>query len=113
MKTRIEKLSSRPNEEAVFVACLQQQIVGWIHLSVQRPLQSEIHVLIGGLVVTEDCRNAGVGARLVHHAEQWAKLQGICKMRVSSRSTREAAHRFYLRHDYLPLKASAVFEKDL
>jgi len=34
------------------------------------------------------------------------------RMRVTSRSTRLDAHRFYLRDGYRALKTSQVFEKD-
>jgi GNAT superfamily N-acetyltransferase len=112
IRSKIEKLRSLP-EEAIFVACMELRIIAWIHVSVLQSLQSETHALIGGLVVTEDCRSARIGAQLVAHAEQWARNKGVQKIRVRSQIAREAAHRFYLREGYSHTKVSAVFEKKL
>ena len=46
-------------------------------------------------------------------AEDWTRRQGVNKIRVTSRSTREAAHRFYLRDGYRQTKISMFFEKML
>lgn len=113
MKRRIERLNTHPEENAVFLACLQSRVVGWIHVSILQPLQADAHALIGGLVITNDCRGAGIGASLIARAEEWAKRQGSNKMRVTSRINREAAHRFYLREGYNQTKTSAVFEKNI
>jgi hypothetical protein len=45
--------------------------------------------------------------------EEWSRVKGLAVVRVTSRSTREAAHRFYLREGYRQTKTSAVFEKVL
>jgi GNAT superfamily N-acetyltransferase len=58
-------------------------------------------------------RGAGIGRRLCEQAEAWSRQQGAKKIRVTSRSTREAAHRFYLRDGYRQTKISMVFEKPL
>ena len=39
--------------------------------------------------------------------------QGIAIVRVTSRSTRADAHRFYLRDGYTEIKMSKVFEKHI
>lgn len=113
MKHRIVRLNARPEEDAIFLACLRTRVVGWIHVSILQPLQADAHALIGGLVITDDCRGAGIGASLIDHVEAWAKQRGVSKMRVTSRINRDAAHRFYLREGYLRTKTSAVFEKNI
>jgi GNAT superfamily N-acetyltransferase len=50
---------------------------------------------------------------LCEEVERWAREQGLGVVRVTSRSTREAAHRFYLRDGYRQIKTSLVFEKIL
>ena len=52
-------------------------------------------------------------AQLVRAGEEWARQRGFERMVVRSRTTREAAHRFYLREGYEPTKTSAVFTKTL
>lgn len=108
----IEGLSERPGQ-AAFVAELGGEVVGWIEVSLEWRLQSEVFGFIGGLVVKEGVRGGGIGRRLCERAEQWSREQGARKIRVTSRSTREAAHRFYLRDRYRQVKVSMVFEKEL
>jgi GNAT superfamily N-acetyltransferase len=98
---------------AVLVACLDHVVVGWIDLSVEYHLQSEPAALIGGLVVAELARNHGIGRLLCKAAEDWARAQGVMRLRVRSNAIRERAHAFYLRDGYARVKTSAVFEKAL
>jgi GNAT superfamily N-acetyltransferase len=108
----LQGLDTRP-DQAVFVAELEDEVVGWVEVSLVRHLQSETVGLIGGLVVKDGLRSAGIGRRLCEEAENWTLRQGINRIRVTSRSTREAAHRFYLRYGYRQTKISMVFEKAL
>jgi GNAT superfamily N-acetyltransferase len=87
------------------------RLVGWIDVAITYHLQSEPFVLIGGLVVQDGLRGLGIGKRLCEEAEAWARGKGISIVRVTSRSTRPDAHRFYLRDGYTEIKTSKVFEK--
>ena len=98
-------------DQVAFVACVAGGIAGWIEVCVERRLQSEPFVLIGGLVVREGERGQGIGRLLCRKAEEWAWQKGVGKVRVTSRSTRDGAHRFYLRDGYEHVKTSLVFEK--
>jgi predicted N-acetyltransferase YhbS len=110
---RIRYIRSHVETQVAFVACLGQQLVGWIEASTVHHLQSPTHTLIGGLVVREGVRSLGIGRSLCHEVEQWSLAMGIPIIRVTSRSTRKDAHRFYLRDGYQQTKLSAVFEKVL
>jgi len=109
----IAALAGREHEQQAFVACAGNAVVGWIEVARQRHLQSDESALIGGLVVKEGVRSAGIGRELCRHAERWAAEKGVKAMRVTSRSTRERAHGFYLRDGYRQVKMSCVFEKPL
>lgn len=118
MAERIAKLGAAGEVQAVFVACmigseLAEQVVGWIDIAITFHLQTEPFALIGGLVVKDGIRGAGIGKRLCETAESWVRSQGIKVLRVTSRSTRLDAHRFYLRDGYTEIKTSKVFEKML
>jgi GNAT superfamily N-acetyltransferase len=117
MLQRIQRLQQCENSQAAFVACLQDQgttrLVGWIEIAITFHLQSDPFVLIGGLVVLDGLRGLGIGKRLCDEAETWTRAQGIKVLRVTSRSTRADAHRFYLRDGYVETKTSKVFEKVL
>ena len=98
---------------AVLVACLDDEVVGWIDLSVEYHLQSEPAALIGGLVVSERARGQGIGRQLCRAAEDWARTLGVARLRVRSNAIRERAHAFYQRDGYVRVKTSAMFEKTL
>jgi len=103
----------QPETQAAFVACVGDEIVGWIEVSLERRLQNAPFALIGGLVVRNGMRGMGIGRRLCEEAERWCVERGASTIRVTSRSTREDAHRFYLRDGYGLVKTSLVFEKQL
>jgi PhnO protein len=107
----IAGLDSAPGREAAFVACIGETVAGWIEISMQRRLQSPDFALIGGLIVAEQYRGHGIGRRLCDTAEQWAWAHGAARVRVTSRSTRADAHRFYVRDGFEAVKTSVVFEK--
>lgn len=113
MRRRIEAVLPLAAGHAIFVACLDNEVVGWGEAEVVRHLQTPPHALITGLVVKDSVRSIGVGSRLCSEIESWAKQQGVAVVRVTSRMTRERAHRFYLRKGYTQTKTSAVFEKAL
>lgn len=108
----VHDLDSRSGQTA-FVAEVNNEVVAWIDVSLEHHLQSEVCGLIGGLVVKDGLRSASIGRRLCEQAEDWSRQHGAKKIRVTSRSTREAAHRFYLRDGYRQTKISMVFEKPL
>ncbi len=110
---QIERASSRAGDQVAFVACVESDVVGWIEATITYHLQYVPYSLIGGLVVREGMRGLGIGKRLCTEVEVWSKEKGVGVVRVTSRSTREDAHRFYLRDGYERIKTSAVFEKVL
>ncbi len=107
------RLSSRGGSQVAFVACVGEDVVGWIEATITHHLQYAPYALIGGLVVREGMRSLGIGKRLCAEVEAWSREKGVAVVRVTSRSTREDAHRFYLRDGYERIKTSAVFEKVL
>ena len=103
----------KTSSQAVFVACLGDEVIGWIDVAITLHLQSRPFALIGGLVVKDGYRGMRIGRRLCEAAEAWAREQRVGVVRVTSRSTRADAHRFYLRDGYSEVKTSRVFEKAL
>lgn len=109
----IARLSSSTDRQIALVACLGPEIVGWIEASIMYDLQSPPYSLISGLVVREERRSLGIGKTLCAEVEVWSKRQGVPIIRVTSRISREDAHRFYLREGFQRIKTWAVFEKVL
>jgi (aminoalkyl)phosphonate N-acetyltransferase len=112
MEERIRRLAGLA-DHAVYIACIEDSVVGWIDVGIVHHLQADPYGEIGGLVVSDGHRSAGIGRELVLRAEQFARERGVAKMVVRSQIAREAAHRFYLREGYERTKTSAVFTKAL
>jgi predicted N-acetyltransferase YhbS len=108
---RIEPLLGHDDHLVLVATDEADAVIGWIHLYRQLSLQEPARAVIGGLVVNEGSRDAGVGAALVEAGESWALRLGLGSVLVRSRSTRTRAHRFYERIGYVETKRSHVFEK--
>jgi GNAT superfamily N-acetyltransferase len=50
--------------------------------------------------VRSDMRSRGIGAQLLHVAEDLARDRGCYRIQLTSRNVREDAHRFYLANGY-------------
>ncbi len=110
---RLEAMLPLEGDHAILVSTADGEVVGWGESEICRHVQSEPYALLTGLVVREEARSLGVGRHLCAAIEDWARSRGIATMRVTSRSTRERAHTFYLREGYSEIKTSKVFEKAL
>jgi GNAT superfamily N-acetyltransferase len=101
-------------QHAVLVAETKEAgVIGWLHVSKQPLLESDIRAEVNGLVVAEDHRSLGAGARLLVAAEDWARRHGCRGMSVRSNVIRERAHQFYLRNGYEHFKTQKSFRKPL
>jgi GNAT superfamily N-acetyltransferase len=113
MRERIAKMLPHTTDYLVLVACVRGEVVGWIEAEIARHLTSEPYTLITGLVVRDAVRSLGIGSRLCAEVEEWSLRREVSVIRVTSRMTRERAHRFYLKEGFVQTKTSAVFEKIL
>jgi GNAT superfamily N-acetyltransferase len=113
IRSWMEGLDANAERQAAFVACVGNEVAGWIEVSIQNRLQSPRFTLIGGLVVREESRGKGVGKMLCEQAERWSLERQVKIVRLTSRQTRQDAHRFYLRAGYRLTKTSLAFEKIL
>ena len=112
MEARLRQFSGM-KDHAVFAACRDGRVVGWVDVGIVHHLQSGSSGEIGGLIVARAHQGRGIGGKLVKAAEDWIRGQNITNVVVRSRTTREAAHAFYLRLKFSRLKTSAVFNKTL
>jgi GNAT superfamily N-acetyltransferase len=88
-------------------------VIGWVHVSITPLLEVERRAEINGLVVAEQARSQGAGAKLLQAAEQWARKMRCGGMSVRSNVLRERAHNFYLRQGYEHYKTQKAFRKTL
>jgi GNAT superfamily N-acetyltransferase len=102
------------SQNAVFVAdAANCGVIGWLHVSKEPLLESEMRAEVNGLVVAEGQRSLGAGAQLLAAAEDWARKHGCKSMSVRSNVIRERAHKFYERHGYEHYKTQKSFRKPL
>ena len=102
------------SQNAVFVANSKKDgVIGWLHVSRDVLLESEIRAEVNGLVVAEGQRSLGAGAQLLAAAEDWARKHGCKSMSVRSNVIRERAHKFYERNGYEHYKTQKSFRKPL
>ncbi len=102
------------SQNAVFVAeAANYGVIGWLHVSKEPLLESEIRAEVNGLVVAEGQRSLGAGARLLAAAENWARKHGCSSMSVRSNVIRDRAHKFYERNGYEHYKTQKSFRKPL
>jgi predicted N-acetyltransferase YhbS len=88
-------------------------VVGWIHVMPKIMLLVSEVCEIGGLVVDENHRSAGVGRSLVAEAEAWARRSGYRELTVRSDTRRSAAHGFYPAQGFVAVKEQKVYKKAL
>ena len=111
-----ERLSNLVGKEGNVVIVAEDGdgfIAGWTHVFVSHRLTSGPVAELGGLVVNEECRSAGVGTAIMEAAEEWARAQGCGTLRVRSNIVRKRAHDFYKKLGYSRKKQQSVLEKML
>ena len=110
---QLPRIQSSP-EHAVFVAeAPDGLVIGWLHVHAHHFVANDPRAEIGGLVVDENSRNAGVGRLLMEQAEQWARDKGYREVVLRSNVIRERAHKFYESLGYSVTKTQKHFRKAL
>lgn len=109
-KARLSLILNSPNNR-IFVACIDGEVVGYIHAADYDCTYSESLKNILALVVDEAYRERGVGRLLLTAVEDWAKACGCCGVRLVSSAFRTDAHMFYLRCGYTVRKMQKNFKK--
>lgn len=113
IERRMEEMEDR-DRYAIYVAeDPRHGVIGWIGIFVFRSVAHDKFAEISGLVVDENARCHGVGAKLLLEAEQWARTNGCHRISVRSNVVRVRAHQFYLKHAYECTKAQKSFVKHL
>jgi predicted N-acetyltransferase YhbS len=96
--------------DAVFVAIMNGEIVGWIQVSHITRLETGVFCEITGLVVDGRCRGGGIGKQLIRSAVKWSRGHNCATIRVRSNVLRNDAHLFYERLGFTSLKEQKVYE---
>ena len=111
IRNRLKRISSDLQQE-VFLA-ENGIVIGWMHVAITEPLESQPFVEIRGIVVKEVFRGRGVGTRLIQTAEHWAKNKGCSRIRIRTNITRIETRQYYRKLGFISKKTQEVFEKEL
>ena len=106
---KLRRISADSKEE-VYVA-EYKTVVGWMHISLTEPLESNSFVEIRGIVVNRKFRGKGTGTQLIQQAEQWAKSKGCSRIRIRTNIARIEAREYYRKLGFISKKTQEVFEK--
>ncbi len=109
-RRRLRMVLSMPTD-MIFVAEVDEKVVGYIHVSAYECTYSDSMKNIHALVVDEAYRKHGIGQELLRAAEEWAKFTGAKGIRLSSGSNRLVAHQFYTSCGYTCRKMQKNFIK--
>ena len=113
IRARLASIERSGEARALVAETANHHIVGWIHIHAAYLLECDPYAEIGGLVVADAARDAGVGRRLVEAGEKWAGEHGYATMRVRSNVVRLQAHGFYEHLGYARVKTQHNFAKEL
>lgn len=113
IRRRLQAIGPASKHEVLVAELKGVGVVGWLHVSRQPLLEVDVRAEVNGLVVSQDHRSLGTGARLLAAAEEWARKHGCKGMSVRSNVIRERAHQFYERHGYEHYKTQKAFRKPL
>jgi GNAT superfamily N-acetyltransferase len=113
IQQRLSQILDKPDHKVFVAVSDKDSVLGWIHVYYHPVLMKDVLAELGGLVVTENARNQGIGKLLLIKAQDWAKQVGCQLMVVRTRSTRLGAHRFYEEAGYQFWKDQKVYTKDL
>ncbi len=95
ISARFEKMNKDKNYKT-FVSLFENKVVGFITVVQTMALEHEIGYLkINGLAVQENFQQKGIGTKLLKHAENYAKENGISRLLLNSGFQRTEAHAFY------------------
>lgn len=109
-ESRLEEILAFDHQR-VFLAELEEKVVGWAHVFLCPLLICPKQAQIGGLVVKDGLRNHGIGNELMKFAENWARDKGCIQITVFTNIIRTDAHRFYAQHGYTTEKTEYVMHK--
>lgn len=109
---RLKQISDL-DHHIVFVAELDNLVIGWIHVYICPLLVSPFQAQLGGLVVHSKHRGKGIGTRLMHQAEAWSKSHGCKYLTIFTNITRIETHIFYDHIGYQNIKTEHVMRKEI
>ena len=98
-------------DHQVFIAEIENSIVGYIHLIQSMRIGSNPFVEIAAFIIDESSRGGGVGSSLIEKSQKWATGKGLADIRIRSNIIRQEAHKFFQNRGFQNIKTQEVFLK--
>lgn len=98
---------------AIFVAMLNNEVVGWIYVAEHLVVGGDTFAEIHGMVTDEKFRQQGIGRALIEIARQWTKEQGLKALRVRTNVNRTESNLFYPKVGFSILKQQNIYNLEL
>lgn len=108
----LQRLINR-EDHCIYVACLDEKVIGYIHAYVCECLYVSPMVEILALAIKRDYQGRGVGRLLLRRLESWALENNLTAVKLLSGESRADAHDFYQKNGYQLLKRQMKFLKNL
>lgn len=107
------RVRALPKEDRLLLAVEGDRLIGYAHIRITRDLLSDESAEVVAIAVAPDRRRMGVGRRLVHAAEAWARESGRSRLILRTNVVVTAAHAFFVALGYAQAETSLVFVRDL
>jgi len=104
------QIISASGSDIVYVALIDDDVIGWIQVSYSIRLESGPFCEITGLVINSAHRRRRIGKLLINKAKEWCLQMNCHKLRVRCNIIRDEAHHFYLNTGFRQVKEQKVFE---
>ena len=102
-------------QQQIFIAEIDQSIVGYIHLVCVKPTELDVdqHVEIAALNVHQNFRQQGVGHGLIEYTFDWSKNKRQNQVRIRANIIEERAYGFFIQNGFRHLSGQEIFLKSL
>lgn len=100
-------------DQAIFIAKIEEKIVGWLHCLICLRVESPLFVEVTGLVVDADVRGQQIGKKLIETSKMWSQNQNVSIIRIRCNVIRTESHKFYKTLGFSSNKEQKVFEMSL
>jgi predicted N-acetyltransferase YhbS len=102
------------DDSAAFVAQNDKgKVIGCLQILITVRLAEGNYGEIVSLVVDQNERGNGIGAKLIEESITWLSGKGYPKIRVRCNTIRLEAHKFYKKLGFTEKKTQKIFEKDI
>lgn len=100
-------------QQILFVAVVDDAVVGYVHAAVVTQTICFETILILGLAVTPSYHRQGIGRHLMAEVEKQGQTRTIHVIKLTSGEERQMAHQFYDSMGFQKIKSQIKFEKKI